>query len=362
MGDLLPKLLSYSHQIRCLVHNHQPSFSSQQEFIEGVSVVRSPVWFRTLFTPISPWFGVLLRRQLIQFDPELVHVHMPNVSAFWLLVPGFRTSSTVVIHWHADVLGATGHFWLSLAYKLYRPLEQRLLARAHKIIVTSPNYIASSEPLASWRHKVQVVPLGLVDVTLNQRVENPANAKFKLLCIGRLTFYKGQEYLIRAMAGLGEVELDIVGQGEEFGKLASLIDQLGLKDVVRLHGFVEAEELESLLSNCDCLCLPSLERAEAFGVVLLEAMRASRPVIVSDVPGSGMSWVVDHEITGLLVQCGDISGLQSAIRQLQQSPDDKNKMGDAGREKFERDFTVTKIAEQIHSLYLSADEVKEPCV
>ena len=67
---------------------------------------------------------------------------------------------------------------------------------------------------------------------------------------------------------------------------------MGLNDRVRFLGSVSESKIRSLFSTCDCLCLPSIERTEAFGLVLLEAMAFGKPVVASDIPGSGVGWVV----------------------------------------------------------------------
>src|SRR5690606_16604154 len=117
--------------------------------------------------------------------------------------------------------------------------------------------------------------------------------RLRILSVGRLTYYKGHEVLIRAAAALEEAEILTAGRGERRKTLEDLILRLGVGGRVRLFGPASEDELGELLESCHCLCLPSIERTEAFGLVLLEAMRAGRPCVVTDVPGSGMSWVVE---------------------------------------------------------------------
>src|SRR5690606_4146956 len=101
----------------------------------------------------------------------------------------------------------------------------------------------------------------------------------------------------------------------------------------------------------DCLCLPSIERTEAFGLVLLEAMREGRPCVVTDVPGSGMSWVVRHGETGLVTRSGDVDALRAALVQLRDAETLRTAMGDAGRQRFREHFTIPAIARQFVDLY-----------
>ncbi len=103
------------------------------------------------------------------------------------------------------------------------------------------------------------------------------------MAIGRLTYYKGHDILIQAAAELPGSRTLIVGTGEQRARLASLIEALRLGDRIGLPGFQPETDLNALLASCDVLCLPSLERTEAFGLVLLEAMRfgRARPAMAS---------------------------------------------------------------------------------
>lgn len=146
-----------------LAHHHQPWRSTSREVLPEGIVVRSFICCRLLFAPIAPFFYFHLKRLLAEFRPDVIHVHMPNLSAFWLLLPGRRFDTPLVVHWHADVIPSRKNPLLSLAYVLYRPLEKKLLARADAVIVTSAPYLESSRPLQAFRDKCHVIPLGLED-------------------------------------------------------------------------------------------------------------------------------------------------------------------------------------------------------
>ncbi len=97
-----------------------------------MTIYRAPCYGRLLYAPISPTFPFWLARAIREFQPDLLHLHLPNTSAFWaLLVPAARRLPWV-IHWHADVVASTIDRRLALAYRLYRPFEQRLLAASRR--------------------------------------------------------------------------------------------------------------------------------------------------------------------------------------------------------------------------------------
>jgi len=312
-----------------------------------------------LYAPVSPAFPFWLARAIREFQPDLLHLHLPNTSAFGaLLVPAARRLPWV-IHWHADVVSSTIDRRLALAYRLYRPFEQRLLAASRAVIATSPPYLDASAALAPWRERCHIIPLGL-DPARIPEPDPAAHARalalwgepgFRVLAIGRLTYYKGHDVLIRAAAELPESRVLIVGAGEHRQRLATLIQTLDLNDRVCLPGFQPEADLNALLASCDVLCLPSLERTEAFGLVLLEAMRFGKPVVVGDIPGSGAGWVTRRAGHGLLAPPGDVSTLTAALRELQNDPVRRRALGQAGMAALRDRFGIEPVAAAVADLY-----------
>jgi rhamnosyl/mannosyltransferase len=107
------------------------------------------------------------------------------------------------------------------------------------------------------------------------------------------------------------------------------------------------------IQAADCVCLPSVERTEAFGLVLLEAMRFGKATIASDVPGSGMGWIVEHEVTGIKVPPESAPALAEALQMLQANRDIIGRLGEAGRRKFTQRFHIDRCAAELIDLYAS---------
>ena len=342
-----------------LVHQSDITLRNQSESFEGgehkLTIIRAAVWARFLFTPISPLFPWLLSRMIRQRKPDIFHLHMPNVSAFWALCLPAARRIPWVIHWHADVLASQYSLGLRIFYTFYRPFERALLRHSKAIIVTSPPYLASSAVLADFLEKCEIVPLGLDPTFLPEPdAQAPAIVEgevLRVLAIGRLTYYKGFEYLIRATAGVADVVVHLVGTGDEEVKLRELARSLGLEHRVFFHGRLSSDQLAEQFSACDCLCLPSIERTEAFGMVLLEAMYCGKATLVSDVDGSGMGWVVEHNKTGLKVPPKDVQKLTDGLKQLEGDRDKMRTFGEQGRQKFDREFHIERSAARVAELY-----------
>jgi rhamnosyl/mannosyltransferase len=178
----------------------------------------------------------------------------------------------------------------------------------------------------------------------------------RVLAIGRLTYYKGIEYLIRAAAENENIEVHLVGKGDREAKLKALTRELKLEKRVIFHGHLPNEQLATQFSACDCLCLPSIERTEAFGMVLLEAMYYGKATVICNVPGSGMGWVVDDGVNGMHVPPENSGALADSIRNLQQNRVKILRLGENGRQKFDRQFHIDKSATGVSELYKSVLE------
>jgi rhamnosyl/mannosyltransferase len=310
-----------------------------------------------MYTPFSPMFPVLMQRFVRLHQPDVLHLHMPNPSAFWALLLWRARRIPWVVHWHADVVASTHDPRLRWFYRLYRPLEQRLLRRARAIIVTSEAYLEFSKPLKNHRGKCHVVPLGL-DPFQHRQADMPEPGAtpgnedpLRVLAVGRLTYYKGFEYLIHAAVQLAAVQVEIVGTGDQKKKLQSLVKKLQVEDRVSLPGSLTDQDLQDRLSNCDCLCLPSIERTEAFGMVLLEAMLHGKATVVSDVPGSGMGWIVEHGNTGIKVKPANVDALAEALKYLEQHREEAVAMGRRGRMRFEQMFGIDRSTAALAEIY-----------
>jgi glycosyltransferase involved in cell wall biosynthesis len=318
---------------------------------DGVPVRLVRCHGQMLFVPVSPGWPQALLQALREFRPQLLHLHLPNPSAFWLLGLPQARALPWLVHWHADVPDDSSHRGLRLAYPLYRLFERRLLERAGAVIATSARYRDASRPLASAAAKTTVVPLGIADAGAPAAAPCWPSAGLRLLAVGRLSFYKGFDRLLDALVDLPAASLLLIGSGDGETALRQRIAALGLGDRVRLLGQVDDPGLEAAYRACDLLCLPSLDRAEAFGMVLLEAMRAGKPVLASDIPGSGVGEVVQDGVTGRLLPIGDRVAWARVIGEMAADPQRRQAMGEAGRQRWEREFRIDPVAARISAIY-----------
>ncbi len=336
-----------------LAHAPPGTHQTSHAQVAGVDVILAACYGQWLYTPVSPSIPWHLARLIRQFRPDLLHLHMPNPAAFFALLDPAARRLPWVVHWQSDVPLDARHRGLRLAYRLYRPWEQMLLRHARAIIATSAPYRDSSAALAPWRDKVHVIPLALgpqIQASAAPNLHWPS-ASLKVLAVGRLAYYKGFDVLLRALAQVPHASLVLIGSGECEAELRQLSHALGIAARVQFTGSVDEQTLAAAYAMADIFCLPSIERSEAFGVVLLEAMRARLPVLASAIPGSGVNFVVEDGISGQLLPPEDINAWASALNRLAKDDALRHRFGTAGQTRWQRVFGLEQITQQTKELY-----------
>jgi glycosyltransferase involved in cell wall biosynthesis len=152
------------------------------------------------------------------------------------------------------------------------------------------------------------------------------------------------------LAQTPDARLLLIGDGEEAEALRRLAAAPSVAGRIRFAGATDDAILQAAYATADALVLPSLDRGEAFGLVLLEAMRARVPVIASAIPGSGIGEVVVDGESGLLVPPGDADALAAAIRSIGDAAL-RRRLAIAGRERWENRFTLERAAQAWLALY-----------
>lgn len=205
-------------------------------------------------------------------------------------------------------------------------------------------------PHAHW-HKVQVVRCGLEE-GFGGEAEAIEPRSRTVVCVGRLCEQKGQLLLLSAARELVargvDFELVLAGDGEMRGELEHLIEEHGLRDRVRITGWVSGPDVRSLLRQSRGLILPSF--AEGLPVVIMEAMALARPVVATHV--AGIPELVRDGREGWLVPAGDCGALVQAWTELLQADVPRlDAMGRAARERVMQRHSAATGARRLAHLF-----------
>ena len=312
-------------------------------------VICVPALAKKAATMLSPAMVRWMRRHAAEYD--LIHIHHPDpMAALALRLSGYR--GRVILHWHSDILSQ------KTLLILYRPLQNWLLRRAERIVGTTPVYVRESPALQGVQDKVTYVPIGILPIKTDEKavleMRNRYNGKKIVVSLGRLIPYKGYATLIAAAALLDEsYQVLIGGKGPLRESLQAQIDSLGLQDRVKLLGYMPDEELPTLYGACDVFVLSSVMKTEAFGIVQIEAMSCSRPVVATRIPESGVAWVNEDGVSGLNVEPGDPEVLADAIRRICDDREVWQRYADGAQKRFERLFIAQKMIDKIIDIYES---------
>lgn len=315
---------------------------------EHGKVLTSSSWAKIAGTTIAPSMIGKLRKICNEYD--IIHVHHPDpMAGLALWLSGYK--GKVVLHWHSDIVAQ------KMALKLYMPIQNWLIKRADKIIGTTPVYLKESPHLKHAQDKTRCAPIGIVPVT-EAGGENITNlrdtypGKKIVFSLGRLVPYKGYEYLVQAAEHVkDDVVILIGGTGPLKNKLTQMIAEKGLQDKVKLLGRISDEELPTYYHGCDIYCMSSVFKTEAFGIVQIEAMSCGKPLIATNIPESGVSWVNQHGTSGLNVEPKDPKALANAINHI--LSDDKlyAELSEGSKKRFTEVFTLKGMIDKVLDIY-----------
>ncbi len=336
----------HSVSVVCFRKGEAPDGSAS----DGVRILRAPIQMLKASQPMGfQYFRWLLEEGR---KADIIHLHAPNLLAS-LATKMLGRGPRLVLHWHSDIVDK------GLIGKLVKPLEAAMLKRADRIVCTSEAYAKASLPLMPYAHKISVVPIGVADVAPpsgEDRIPDVLARRIRgrriILAIGRLVPYKGFPVLVDAAPHLkDDAVVVIVGTGPRKAELEAQINQGGLSDKVLLAGRQEDSALRALFRQAALFCLPSVERSEAFGVVLIEAMSHGLPIVATRIPGSGVSWVNAHGESGINVPVADPKALADACNELLASDALREKLARGARLRFETEFTEQVSTERMMKVY-----------
>lgn len=301
-------------------------------------------------TPLS--YSLIKTLKKIQDNYDIIHVHLPNPMAN-LAIFLTRPKAKIILHWHSDIIKQ------KKILKLYSSLQAWLLKRADKIVTTTPTYLEGSDALKKYKNKIVCIPIGIdsKELFIDQNTLNNLKNKYKgykiIFSLGRLVYYKGFEYLIEAAKSLqNDIIILIAGIGELKEKLQEQISKHSLQDRVKLLGKIPFEDLGAYYQLCDIFCLPSTERSEAFGVVQIEAMAFGKPVISTNIQGSGVDWVNLDNVSGIIVPPKKTKELADAIVNLLNNSEKYKLLSEGAKKRYEEVFTKDKMIDSFKNLYL----------
>ncbi|MFZ5918887.1 MAG: glycosyltransferase family 4 protein [Chloroflexota bacterium] len=333
----------------CLLTGREPDLTDYIAALEavGVEVARLPI--RADLDPPLLW---RLARFLRTAKPDIVHTHLIHGDLYGTLAARLAGVPAVVSTKHNDNAFRRRGFYAWLDRALARQ-QDRIITISHHL----KRFCVEVERLPA--EKITPIHYGL-DADAFLRVQSGEDVRHEfgipsgaplIGVVGRLIEQKGHRYLLAALAHVVEAlpaaHLLIAGDGALRPALEQQVADLALAKRVTFTGW--RRDVTRIMAAIDVLVMPSLW--EGFGLVLLEAMAASRPVVASQV--SAIPEIVAHGETGLLVPPKDAAALARALLTLLREPSRAQAMGRRGRQRLAQQFTVGRMVEQTQAVYES---------
>ncbi|HDQ23209.1 MAG TPA: glycosyltransferase family 1 protein [Candidatus Uhrbacteria bacterium] len=310
--------------------------------------------------------------QLKGFD--IVHLHYPffgGAEVIWLAKLLRGKNFKLVLSYHMDVIG--GIFMRPFFRFHTKCLMPKIIKSADKVIVDSMDYAQNSnikEFVKQKPDKFIEIPPGIdLDRFFPSKKDKKLlyqygiNPEFDrvLLFVGALDkahYFKGIDFLINSFSVLDysgdqdsvyRIKLLIVGEGNLKKKYQNEVAEAGLKNKILFADPVSDKELPKYYNLSDVVILPSIDRSEAFGITLTEAMACAKPVVASNL--AGVRSVVDDGINGFLFDVKQEGDLANRVNELFKNNELREKMGKSGREKVEKFFNHDFLTKKLAGVY-----------
>lgn len=304
-------------------------------------------------------------KELNNFD--VIHLHYPFIGGAEKLLFS-KIKKPIIIQYHMDLGMPKAFSFLIKPYNLL--IAKNIFKKADKILVSSYDYAKSSRQLGNFfkKNKEKFIELSY-SVDANRfkpqvkrndllKKHNLTEKDKIILFVGGLDkahYFKGIDILLQATADsrlkILDLRLIIVGKGSEKTKYEKLAEKLKIKDKVVFADNVDNQDLPDYYNLADIFVLPSINRLESFGIVLLEAMACGKPCVASNL--AGVRTVVDDAKTGFLIEPGNVNDLAEKIKNIFENEVLTKEMSMTARAKVETKYNQDKIIKELEKIYVS---------
>ncbi len=351
-------LVLKGHKVTVICSRHLDNLP-RVEYLNGVKVVRSPVFLKIGKGVIMPLLPIDILREIS--GVKAVNCHLPQFESFVFAIIAKLFGKGVFLTHHTDLSG-----WKGL---LNRISEGSVSAGqfiagilADKLLPYTKDYADHSKYLQKFRGKLEYILPPITSNPINKDLstvwKKQIGGSFLVIGFaGRIAKQKGIPYLLKAIPQIKKkipnFKIVLAGPYKEvigesyFSDINYLIKKY--KKYLIFLGGIEQENMSGFYNLCDVLVLPSDDRLESFGLVQVEAMLQGCPVVASNLPGVR----VPIELTGMgkVFEVGDTKGLAQAIIEVLKNKKDYL----LEKEKVENIFSFQNTIKRYENIFLQGN-------
>lgn len=333
-------LVEAGNDVTVLTANRSNKFKTFTEQINGVKIIRSSSFAFGFSMPLS--FTIFFKFLKIYRKYDIIHFHEPYpLGTLMSLVTSKKTR--IIITWHSDIIKQKGILKNFVVY-----LQKKSLDKATIITTTSQKLLNSSDFINKYKYKTKIIPLSTVRLNSIQY-----NFSSYFLVIGRISYYKGIEYLIEAFNIAAPIKRRLLIAGKGDNKIENKIIELVKKhkNVEFINDFVSETKKIKLIEECYCLLFPSCENSEAFGITQIEALSAGKPIINTKLD-TGVPWVSLDNVTGFTAKPKNPESFAEKLVEMDNlSLNNYKELCDNASERFESNFVDEKVKIKLIKIY-----------
>ena len=318
--------------------NSQSKFDHQILSIGNNKLSNSKkIIFQETFNYSSDVFSIGLCKYIlkkINRENDIIHLHTPwPTMEFFLCFFNFKK---IIVTYHSDIIRQK---FINYFFKYITIFFLKI--KTDKVVVTSENYYKSSKILKKIpQKKICIIPIGIKDLNINVNLKKDSKENY-VLFIGSNRSYKGIPLL----------EELIKKSSEHFVLIGSGLSKFNKYSNVKLYENISEEIKAKLISDASVLLMTSTSRNEAFGIVLIEALRSGIPIISPNLD-SGVSWVNQNNSTGFIYETGNLADLFIKLKKIKDmKKNDYLELRYQARKRYENFFELELMIESLDKIY-----------
>lgn len=290
--------------------------------------------------------AVRLRSLVKDWRPDILHAHFSTGYGFMARVSGFKRR--IVSIYGSDIY--------EFPYKstIHRAVLAFNLSGASNILSTSESMADEYLSVYPTQTRPIVTPFGVDTDLFKPVIKEPNPNTFHIGLVKKMEKKYGVDILLSAVAKLRSMtdktlKLNIVGEGSQQQVLEASARNLDIQDITTFYGAIDNAKVPAFLAKQDVFVVPSRFDSESFGVAAVEAQACALPVIASNV--GGLSEVVKHGVTGLVIEKENPEKLADALLTLCKDKTLRETLGQAGRERVKKLYDWERNVTQMIDIY-----------